>query len=105
MWPEEVFSRIYHTTEGVRDAGYILPPTSQNRWLRQVCVYVGGKGGGEGGRNRVDKVEEGEQLHEVVLDGGPADDDRHRHGHPSQLRGYQRPRVLDLVSLSATHCE
>jgi hypothetical protein len=50
---------------------------------------------------RVNKVKEGKQLHEVVLDGGPTDDDRHSHRYSPQLGRYQRPRILDLVALPA----
>ena len=47
-----------------------------------------GKGLGEGGRvHWVNEIEKGKQLHQVVLDGGAADDDCHCHRYATQLRG------------------
>ena len=48
---------------------------------------------------RADKVEERMQLHQVVLDRRPADDERQARRHTAQAPGQLRARVLDLVPL------
>ena len=59
------------------------------------------KSGERGWVHRVHKIEEGKELHQVVLDGGAADDDCHCHRYAAQLCRNERPRVLDFVTLPA----
>lgn len=52
--------------------------------------------------HRADEVEEGEKLHQIVLNGCPADNDGYRRGNAPELLCNLGARILDLVALQIT---